>query len=121
MIDNKNLPDTPFPEKTCAIDRLVRHPRLLEAAIRGDKTEQRRDGVYAYPGETFMLDDTQFECTALTRQRLGDMTDADARAEGYPGLDAYRDLILRMHKGMQWNEDALVWVHSFARSDTAQS
>jgi len=121
MIDNKNLPDTSFPEKTCAIERLIRHPRLVEAALRGDKTEQRRDGVYAYPGETFQLNGILFECTGLVRQRLGDMNDADAKAEGYPGLDAYRDLILRMHKGMQWNEDALVWVHQFARSDAAQS
>jgi len=118
MNDTTTHPDTAFPEKTCSIERLIRHPRLVEAAIKGNKTEQRRDGVYAYPGETFMLDNIPFECTALSRQRLGDMTDADAKAEGYPGLDAYRDLILRMHKGMQWNEDALVWVHRFARSDT---
>jgi len=26
----------------------------------------------------------------------------------------YRDIILKMHAGMTWNEDALVWVHSFA-------
>ncbi|MDQ6973162.1 MAG: ASCH domain-containing protein [Mariprofundaceae bacterium] len=105
------------PEKTCAIDRLVRHPRLVEAAIAERKTEQRRDGVYAWPGETFTLDGIDFVCTALERQRLGDMTDADARAEGYPGLDAYRDLILRMHKGMSWNGDALVWLHRFRRCD----
>jgi len=106
-----------YPEKTCAIERLVRHPKLVQAAIDGDKTEQRRDGVYAYPGETFSLDGIPFVCTGLTRQRLGDMSDADVRAEGYPGLDAYRDLILRMHKGMQWNEDALVWLHTFKRCD----
>jgi len=106
-----------YPEKACCLDRLVRHPRLVEAAIRGDKTEQRRDGVYAWPGENFELGGVSFICTGLIRQRLGDMSDADARAEGYPGLDAYRDLILRMHKGMQWNENALVWLHRFRRSD----
>jgi len=106
----------PLPEKTCSIDRLVRHPRLVEAAINGEKTEQRRDGVYAYPGEAFELQGVAFECTGLVRQRLGDMSDADARAEGYPNLSAYRNLILSMHKGMEWNEDALVWLHRFRRT-----
>ena len=106
-----------YPEKTCSIDRLVRHPRLVEAAIKGEKTEQRRDGIYAYPGETFELQGVSFVCTDLIRQRLGDMDDADAHAEGYQSLDAYRDLILSMHKGMTWNEDALVWLHRFRRCD----
>ena len=34
-----------YPEKTCSIDRLVRHKRLLAAALRGDKTEPRRNGI----------------------------------------------------------------------------
>ena len=107
-----------YPEKTCSIDRLVRHPRLVEAAIKGEKTEQRRDGIYAYPGETFELQGIQFTCTDLIRQRLGDMGDAGAKAEGYTSLDAYRDLILSMHKGMTWNDDALVWLHRFRRCDS---
>jgi hypothetical protein len=41
------------------------------------------------------------------------MTDACAQAEGYPSLEMYRDLILRMHKGMEWNGAAKVWVHEF--------
>ncbi len=104
-----------FPEKTCAIDRLVRHPKLVMAALKGEKTQQRRDGVYAYPGETFELDEISFVVTALKRQRLGEMSDVDARAEGYPSLAMYKSLILRMHKGMDWNEDAQVWVHCFER------
>jgi len=68
-----------------------------------------------------MLDNVLFACTGLSRERLGDMRDADAKAEGYSGLDAYRDLILRMHKGMQWDDDALVWVHRFTRSDASQT
>jgi len=45
------------------------------------------------------------------------MTDADANAEGYPSLEMYKGLILKMHAGMSWNEDDLVWVHSFKRND----
>ncbi len=114
---SKQQTSSSWPEKTCAIDRLIRHPRLVQAALDGKKTEQRRDGVYAWPGDTFELEGVVFVCTELKRQRLGDMSDADAKAEGYASLQAYRELILRMHRGMEWQQDALVWVHVFRRCD----
>lgn len=104
-----------YPEKTCDIDRLLRHPKLVAAALAGEKTQQRRDGLYAYPGETFVVEGVEFAVTSVERQRIGDMSDADAQAEGYPNLAMYKDLILRMHNGMEWNEDGLVWVHHFKR------
>ena len=52
--------------------------------------------------------------TDLSRQRIGDMTDEHAHAEGYPNLEVYKQIILSMHAGMTWNPDSLVWVHSFA-------
>jgi len=103
-----------LPEKTCSIERLVTQPRLVAAAKAGTKTQQRRDGVYGWVGENFELDGMAFVVTGLSRQRLGDMTDEDARAEGFPGLAMYKDIILKMHTGMTWEEDHLVWVHSFA-------
>lgn len=102
------------PEKTCSIERLVTQPRMVEAVKSGKKTQQRRDGVYGWPGETFDLDGTTFIITDLKRQRIGDMTDQDAKAEGFPSLEMYKDIILKMHAGMTWNEDGLVWVHSFS-------
>lgn len=102
------------PTKNCSIDRLVTQPRLIEAVKKGMKTQQRRDGVYGWPGETFELDGMTFVITDLQRQRLGDMTDEDAKAEGFPGLESYKDIILKMHAGMTWSDDSLVWVHSFA-------
>lgn len=104
-----------FPEKTCDIERLIRHPKLVAAALNGQKTEQRRDGLYAYPGETFVLEGVEFVVTSVDRERIGDMTDADAQAEGYPSLAMYKDLILKMHANMEWNDDGLVWVHRFKR------
>ena len=106
-----------YPEKTCTIDRLVRQKKLVEAALAGRKTEQRRDGVYGYPGETFELEGQTFEITSLTHESLGSMTDAEARAEGFPDLEAYRALIVRMHKGMEWDETHRVWVHRFRSVD----
>lgn len=106
-----------YPEKTCEIDRLVRHPKLVSAAIAGQKTQQRRDGLYAYPGETFELESIPFTVTAVEHLTLADMSDDDAKAEGYPGLEAYKELILKMHPGMTWNSNDKVWVHYFERSE----
>ncbi|WP_426991884.1 hypothetical protein [Methylomonas sp. CM2] len=61
------------------------------------------------------MEGIEFEIIGVDRQRLGDMTDADADAEGYPDLASYKTVILSMHAGMQWNEDGLVWVHRFSR------
>ena len=107
---------TNYPEKTCDITRLVTHPKLVAAVLSGAKTQQRRNGVYAYPDETFELEGVSFIVTSLEQQRLGDMTDADAQAEGYPNLEAYKQLILRMHANMTWNDDDTAWVHSFRRN-----
>jgi hypothetical protein len=107
---------TDYPKKTCDIERLVRHPKLVEAALNGNKTQQRRDGIYAYPGETFELKGETFTITSLDRQRLGDMTNEDANAEGYPNLEMYKNIILKMHAGMTWENDSLVWVHSFKKA-----
>lgn len=106
-----------YPARTCEISRLVTNEKLVAAAIAGNKTQQRRDGLYAYPDETFQLQGVSFVVTSVERQLLGDMTDADARAEGYPNLEMYQQIILSMHAGMTWNEDALVWVHTFRRND----
>jgi hypothetical protein len=102
-----------YPEKTCSIERLVTHEKLVQATLAGRKTQQRRNGVYGYPDQTFELEGTIFVVTDLFQQKLGDMTDADALAEGYPNLDVYRDLILKMHGGMQWDDEASAWVHCF--------
>jgi N4-acetylcytidine amidohydrolase len=106
---------TSFPEKTCSIERLVTHPKLVAAAIAGVKTQQRRHGVYGLPGETFELEGVRFVMTDLHRQSLGDMTEEHAKAEGYDDLESYRNIILNMHAGMVWNDEGLAWVHSFVR------
>ena len=104
-----------YPEKTCSIDKLVTHKKLVRAALAGDKTQQRRAGVYGYPGEIFQLDGHDFRVTDVRHERLGDMTEEHAHREGFEDLAAYMDLILRMHRGMEWDGDLLAWVHTFER------
>ncbi len=105
-----------YPEKTCTLDRLVRHPRLVAKVLNGEKTQQRRNGVYGYPGETFVLEEETFEITDLRRESLDEMGATEVKAEGYPNMEAYKQLIIRMHKGMAWNGSAMVWVHEFRRA-----
>ncbi len=102
-----------YPEKTCSIDRLVNHPKLVEAVLAGRKTQQRRNGVYAYPGEEFELGEKKFRVVDLRRESLGDMTDAEARAEGFPDRKSYLDLIQKMHGGRDFDLTGKVWVHEF--------
>jgi len=106
-----------YPEQTCELSSLVTHKRLVEATLAGRKTQQRRNGVYGYPGERFELEGATFEITRLFRATLGEMDDTAAQAEGYPNLAMYQDLILRMHKGMAWDPASKVWVHEFQRVD----
>jgi hypothetical protein len=105
-----------YPEKTCNLDSLVRNPKMVAASIAGQKTQQRRNGVYGYPGEKFELDGTSFLVTALEQKSLGDMTEEDAKSEGFPNLSAYKDIIIRMHPGMEWDPKALVWVHHYQKA-----
>ena len=109
------MDETNYPKKTCSIDRLVTHGRVVKAALAGEKTQQRRAGVYGYPGETFELDGEPFVISELREQTLGTMTEEDAVKEGYETLDAYKDIILRMHSGMNWDGEFKVWVHEFER------
>ena len=39
----------------------------------------------------------------MGRKTLADIVYDDAKAEGYPGLDAYQELIWKMHPDMNWD------------------
>jgi hypothetical protein len=111
------MSESEYPEKTCSADRLVRHPMMVKQVVGGTKRRQRRNGVYVYPGEIFTIGDKTVECTALFRQALGEIDDAAAILEGFPSLAAYKGFILKMHKGMEWDDSAKAWVHEFKLID----
>jgi hypothetical protein len=108
-----------YPEKTCTVERLVTHPKMVEATIAGRKTQQRRNGLYAHPGETFKLEGETFEVTRAEHQRLGDMTEEEASREGYPDMETYKAIIMRMHPGMGWDVEHKVWLHEFQKVSAA--
>ena len=87
-------------------DALLPNDRVKQAALAGEVTQLSRGGSnrYAEPGDTFELDDTVFEVTAVEERTLGDLTDADAKREGSPSLDAYRARMEQVHPGdFEWD------------------
>lgn len=102
-----------LPPKKCSIERLVTKPDDIQKVIEGKKTAVRRNDRYADPGEVMDLQGKRFEITDVYTQTLGEVTDADAQAEGFGNLDEYKDAIVSIHHGMKWVPEMEVWVHEF--------
>jgi len=115
-VSNDQMMDK-LPPKTCTIERLVTKPADVEKVITGMKTATRRNGRYADIGETMELGDNRFVVERIYRQRLGEITEEDAKKEGFANLDAYKESILSMHPGMKWLPQMKVWVHEFSRAE----
>jgi N4-acetylcytidine amidohydrolase len=105
--------NTTLPPKTCSIDRLVTMESDVKMVLAGDKTATRRNGRYADPGEIMTLEGRQFVVERVYSQSLGELTDEDARREGYPTVEEYKQSILAYHPGMPWLPQMRVWVHEF--------
>jgi N4-acetylcytidine amidohydrolase len=110
MQQNEN---TTLPPKTCSIDRLITMESDIKMVLAGEKTATRRNGRYADPGEIMTLEGKQFVIERVYSQSLGELTDEDARREGYPTVEEYKQSILAYHPGMPWLPQMRVWVHEF--------
>ena len=62
---------------------------IRRAVLAGDVPQIHRGDQHAEVGDVFEIDGTEFEVFEVRAERLGDLTDEDARAEGSPDLDAY--------------------------------
>ncbi|MFA9428141.1 ASCH domain-containing protein [Natronorubrum sp. A-ect3] len=91
---------------------LLPAPRLRTAALEGDVTQLHRGDKHASEGDTFEIDDTTFEVVDVTEERLGELTDEDARAEGSPDLESYKRRIERTHD-TEWDDDKTAVLHRF--------
>jgi hypothetical protein len=103
-----------LPPKSCSIERLVTLKEDVEKVLSGEKTATRRNGRYADPGEIMTLEGRQFVVENVYSQSLGELTDADARREGFETVEDYKQSILSMHPGMPWLPQMRVWVHEFS-------
>ena len=102
-----------LPPKTCSVDRLVTLEADVKKVLAGEKTATRRNGRYADPGEVMTLDGRDFVVEKVYSQSLGELTDNDARSEGYATVEEYKQSILSYHPGMPWLPQMRVWVHEF--------
>ncbi|MFP7298503.1 ASCH domain-containing protein [Neobacillus niacini] len=110
MQQNEN---TTLPPKTCSVDRLVTMESDVKKVLAGEKTATRRNGRYADPGEIMTLDGRQFVVERVYSQSLGELTDDDAKSEGFSTVEEYKQSILAYHPGMPWLPQMRVWVHEF--------
>ena len=85
---------------------------LRQAALAGEVTQLHRGDRHADAGDRFEIDGSTFEVTAVETERLGELTDEDARAEGSPNLAAYKERIERTHD-TEWDDDTEVVLHEF--------
>ncbi len=52
---------------------------------------------------------------AVTERTLGDLTDADARKEGFDDLEEYRRMLNHAHEHFEWHDDSEVVLHRFEK------
>lgn len=105
--------DATLPPKTCSIERLVTREDDVQRVLRGEKTAVRRNGRYADPGEKMNLHGRTFVVSNVFLQTFGDMTDEDARKEGYIDRKGYLDYLQTVHPGMTLQPSTKMWVHEF--------
>ena len=79
----------------------------------GTVTQLHRGNQYADAGDTFEIDGEPFEVVAVETRRLGDLTDADAQAEGSSDLESYRERLEAVHENFEWDETSEVVRHRF--------
>ncbi|MFL6560749.1 ASCH domain-containing protein [Neobacillus sp. C211] len=103
-----------LPPKTCSVERLVTLEEDVKKVLSGEKTATRRNGRYADPGEVMTLEGRDFVVDRVYSQSLGELTDDDARREGFENVEAYKQSILSIHPGMPWLPQMRVWVHEFS-------
>lgn len=90
--------------------------RVLKAVANGEITQIHRGDRYAEAGDTFELEGVAYEVVEVTERTLGDLTDADARREGSPSLEAYKERMKRVHGGnFEWDPSSTVYRHRVER------
>ena len=93
-------------------DDLLPAERLRNSVTEGEITQIHRGDKHADEGDTFVIDGDEYELIEVRERRLGELTDEDARAEGSPDLEAYKERIERTH-GTTWDDDSTAYLHDF--------
>jgi hypothetical protein len=97
-------------------DTLLPNDHVQQTVLDGEVTQISRGSKYAEEGDTFDLDGETFELTTVAERTLGDFTDEDARREGSPNLEAYKERLVKVHGGdFEWDDDSEIVTYRFER------
>jgi hypothetical protein len=99
-----------WPEKY-DINKLVSIEKSIDAIIKGEKVSERRNDRYADPGDELELKGHHFVVEEVYPQKLKDVTDKNAKEEGFKGIDDYKEALTNIHHGAVWEPDRVVWAH----------
>src|SRR6476646_2759531 len=86
-----------LPPKTGTVEKLVTVKEDIQKVLEGKKTATRRNGRYADVGEVMTLEGRDFVVERVYSQSLGELTDENARQEGFDSLEDYKQSILSIH------------------------
>jgi len=96
---------------------LLPNDRMRQQALDGDVTQIHRGQQYADEGDIFSIDEATFEVVEVADRTLGDITDADAQAEGARDLEHYKTILERAHDNFEWDDTSEIVKHRFERRD----
>ena len=92
---------------------------LVQKILLGEKTQTRRVKPYRYgPGSTVCIQDrwneparARVEITRVYRQRLGEISPEEIKAEGFRTLEEFKAAWIEIYGA--WQPDQTVWVYEF--------
>src|SRR5699024_917673 len=93
------------------INKLISIQEDIDHIIEGNKISVRRNDRYADVGDEFQLNHQTVGVNDIDTRKLNKVSEKDAMAEGYPGLEEYKDAIENIHKEAVWDPEQTVWAH----------
>lgn len=92
----------------------------LEAVLRGKKVQTRRLSGRYKVGHTYGIRTWIYEkslakirITGKRQERLGDISEADARRESYKDVEEFKRVWSGLHRKMGWQPGLIVYVYDF--------
>lgn len=99
-----------WPEKY-DINKLVTIEESINKIKTGEKISERRNDRYADDGDEVLLSGHLFVVEKVFPQFLKNMTEKDAKDEGYASLAEYKEALTSIHEAAVWDPEQLIWAH----------
>src|SRR5690625_6965191 len=103
------------------IQQLVTLQSDVEKIKNDQKTAVRRNNRYGEIGDILQFDSHTFTLKNAYEQKLGEMTEENAKEEGFENMQQYKERILSIHQNMKWDPEVKVWVRSEEHTSELQS